>query len=230
MTAREPELGALVLAARRGEPDAFAGLVAATRTDLVARARAMAGAADAEDVAHEAYLAAWPRLHALREPALFRSWMRRIAARLATRARRRRGHVEGRRAPAEPSEPPRQDERLALDEILARLTPRQRSVLALTAEGHADREIAARLGIEAATVRVHRVAGRRRLRAALLALMLAFLATLGSHLREARDAVPPAPPAPAAKPTLVVIPLPSGTVLYATVAASTPAVAPRARS
>jgi RNA polymerase sigma-70 factor (ECF subfamily) len=82
----------LVWRAREGDVAAFEMIVERYRLPLVALAAARLGSvADAEDVAQEAFVQAFFRLHQLRQPAALLPWLRRLAERLAlTRLRRRR--------------------------------------------------------------------------------------------------------------------------------------------
>lgn len=121
--------------------------------------------AEAEDVSQEALLRAYRRFHALRDGQRFRSWLVRIAFRLAldrSRSLRRRRDRETSWAQPELRPPPQSAEQLAalnqFQERLARaldeLPGSQRLVMLLTAiEGHSVGETAAILGIPAGTVK-----------------------------------------------------------------------------
>jgi RNA polymerase sigma factor (sigma-70 family) len=63
-------------------------------------------------------------------------------------------------------------QRAASDQRLERLTERQREILALIAAGHPNREIAARLGISARTVEVHKAHIMERLKCRSLAELM----------------------------------------------------------
>src|SRR5687767_1160977 len=173
----EDEKSEVVLRARAGDTEAFGELVEELWAPLVGLARAvLAGDPEAEDVVQEALLVAWRRLPALRDPARFPAWVRRIVV------RRCLGQLRRRRLRPIPLELPAGDHRRAqrpaatnfaaateaaidVSRLLAALPPRQRAVLYLTAvEGCTDREIAAMLGILAPTVRVHRLRAARRVR------------------------------------------------------------------
>ena len=168
MTPRTPLAGVdamiadLVTAARNGSRDAFGELVEGHWDRLVRLARSLVGDADAEDVVQEALVVAWTKLAALSDPAKFGAWVGRIVFRRCLRAgRRRRGDVALDQAP-EPSGSCAAESVLTVWQVLARLAPRQRAVLHLTAvEGMTDAEIAPLLGITPASVRAH----RRRARA-----------------------------------------------------------------
>lgn len=146
-----------VRAAQGGDRQAFGALVEEHWTRLVRLTRSVVGETDAEDIAQESLVVAWQRLASLRDPGHFAPWLLRLAFRRSLRhARRSRGAIALCDAP-EPSHSP--DPGVGLDawRILARLAPRQRAVMHLTAvEGMSDGEIAVALGITAASVRSHR--------------------------------------------------------------------------
>lgn len=129
---------------------------------------------DAEEIAQETFLRAFRRLGSLRDPRRFRSWVGRIASRLALNRRRSRArrlaretgwHSEG-FGPGFPI-PPEAGDRMAMREVrrsVDRLPEKYRAVLLLSAvEGMASREVAGLLGIRPGTVRsrLHQV--RKRL-------------------------------------------------------------------
>ena len=66
----------LVQAALRGDPAAFAALVAPARGRAMAIVARLVGADEAEDVVQEALLRAFLGLSRLREPARFESWLK----------------------------------------------------------------------------------------------------------------------------------------------------------
>lgn len=74
----------LVLQARRGDSAAFARLIERyERTALTVAYGCVSDAATASDVTQEAFLRAWQRLDALKEPARFGAWLTRIVRNLA---------------------------------------------------------------------------------------------------------------------------------------------------
>jgi RNA polymerase sigma-70 factor, ECF subfamily len=91
--------------------------------------RMLRGSHDADDVAQDAFIAAFARLQQLREPALFRGWLLRIAAREVQRRLRRNklsNEIElarGRSNPLDPGSPAAElrVELAALDRALRRL-------------------------------------------------------------------------------------------------------------
>ncbi len=153
----------LVHAALAGSRDAFGSLVESHWDRLVRLARSVVGDAEAEDVVQDSLVVAWTRLAGLSDPQRFGAWASRIVFRRCLRAnRRQRGRVALDAIP-EPSQARDPEAALSAWQVLARLAPRQRAVLHLTAvEGMTDAEIAPVLGITPASVRAH----RRRARAA----------------------------------------------------------------
>jgi RNA polymerase sigma-70 factor (ECF subfamily) len=153
----------LVQAALDGNRDAFGSLVESHWDRLVRLARSVVGDAEAEDVVQDSLVVAWTRLAGLSDPQKFVPWVSRIVFRRCLRANhRQRGRIALDAIP-EPSRWCDPEASLSAWQILARLAPRQRAVLHLTAvEGMTDAEIAPVLGITPASVRAH----RRRARAA----------------------------------------------------------------
>jgi RNA polymerase sigma-70 factor (ECF subfamily) len=115
----------------------------------------------AEEAVGEAFSRAAARAARLRDPV---AWLYRVAFNVANdELRRERRHGVGVRDPVQ--QPPDLSEVL---EALKRLPPRERAVMALFYVLDLPvREVAARLGIAAATVRVHLTRGRRHLAALL---------------------------------------------------------------
>jgi RNA polymerase sigma-70 factor (ECF subfamily) len=114
----------------------------------------------AEDAVAEAFARAVEHSGRIREPV---PWIFRTAFRIAARELRR----EKRLLPAAPDPVPGLDPGEIQDVIraLAVLSPNQRAAVLLhDLEGFPGREVAALLGISAATVRVHLFRGRGRLR------------------------------------------------------------------
>ena len=131
--------------------------------------------AEAEDVSQEALLRAYRRFHLLRDAHRFRSWLVRIAFRLALdrlRSLRRRADRETLWARPELRPPPQSAEQLAaqsqfqerLGRALEELPDGQRLVMLLTAmQGHSVDETAAILGVPAGTVKSRLFKARKRL-------------------------------------------------------------------
>jgi RNA polymerase sigma-70 factor, ECF subfamily len=111
----------------------------------------------AEEAVSEAFARASAQASSLRDPA---AWLYRVAFNVANdelrRERRERSH-----GPSEAQPPP---EVAGLFEALKRLPPRERAAMALFYVLDLPvSEVASRLGIASATVRVHLMRGRRRL-------------------------------------------------------------------
>jgi len=145
----------LVARAREGDLSAFEMIVGRHRAALVALAAGRLGSlADAEDVAQEAFVQAFFRLHQLRKPEALLPWLRRLTDRLALmRLRRRR---------EEPVEPTRIAEMRreqapgtsAAEELLSELPAPMRQTVALTyLAGYTCAETASLLGIREGTVK-----------------------------------------------------------------------------
>lgn len=166
-----PSDAALVAAARAGSDAAFARLVDRHQGALRGFLRRTVGPA-ADDVAQEAFVAAWTSLRRLRDPAGFRPWLFGIAWRKAAdraRAERRGASRDGAwletTAPAAGIAPA---DRIALDRALADLAPAERACVALClAQDWSHAEAAAALGLPLGTVKSHVARGRARLLAAL---------------------------------------------------------------
>ena len=84
----------LVIAARRGDKRAFVEIVARHQAMVCGIALGILGEfAASEDAAQEAFLTAWRKIHALREPEHLRGWLAQIARNAALgHLRRRQGH------------------------------------------------------------------------------------------------------------------------------------------
>lgn len=172
-----PEEAELVERARRGDHDAYAQLVreheqAAFRVAYVL----VRSAADAEDVAQEAFVKAYRALGRFRAGSPFRPWLLRIVgneARNHRRAAGRRAHHQHRAAMLEPvtSSPAADDEvqeresRRHLLTALDSLPEGERAALAgRYLAGLTDAETAAALGVPRATVKMRAWRGLNRLR------------------------------------------------------------------
>ena len=134
----------------------------------------LGNAADAQDAAQDAFVAAWRQLPRLRDPDTFDAWLQRIAinaARMVHRARRRRNVRE---IAADSADLERTEVAVAdpdaemLDRALAGLDIDQRSILVLHhLERRSVAEIAAVLGIPTGTAKSRLFAARRALQTAI---------------------------------------------------------------
>jgi len=172
-----PEEAELVERARRGDHEAYAALVreheqAAFRVVYVI----VRSAADAEDVAQEAFVKAYRALGRFRAGSPFRPWLLRIVgneARNHRRAAGRRDFHQRRAAVLEPVSPARaadvelleRESRRRVLAALAQLPEREReAVAARYVAGLTDAETAAALGVPRATVKMRAWRGLNRLR------------------------------------------------------------------
>jgi RNA polymerase sigma-70 factor, ECF subfamily len=153
----------LVRATRLGHRDAFASLVGRYERVVWVTARRILGDDDAvADAAQEAFLQAYRRLHALREPSLFAGWLLRIARREASRmARLRSRHPTlsldecDNERPSRPDGPegPFSADSEELLAAIADLPDHERSVVVLRyVDGRSVAEIAAACGRPVGTV------------------------------------------------------------------------------
>ena len=170
-------------AAARGDRDAYGRIVAACQNTVTAVALAITRDVPAsEDIAQDAFLAAWQNLKRLQNPASFLPWLRQITRNLARdhlRANRHRP-LDGEGAEiaislaADPAPTPAQqlveDEREhAAAELIAALPDDSREVLLLYyREGQSSRQVAALLGLSDAAVRKRLSRARQGLRDDLL--------------------------------------------------------------
>jgi RNA polymerase sigma-70 factor (ECF subfamily) len=173
----DPEL---VERARRGDDAAFGTLVDRHRTAVFRAALAALGTReDAEEVAQEAFVAAFQHLQDFREDASFKTWLLSIAWRKAlTRRRTVRTFLRRFVQPPEDTEwqvpdAGRTQEQAVLDDELhghirreiARLAPKFRDALLLASAGeHSYNDIAGMLGIPVGTLKWRVNEARRQLR------------------------------------------------------------------
>lgn len=91
MGARLNEITAVIERIQQGEPEAYTKVIERFQDMAVGYAYAALGdLALAEDVAQEAFIAAYYTIGALQEPAAFPGWFQRIVQTQINRARRRR--------------------------------------------------------------------------------------------------------------------------------------------
>jgi RNA polymerase sigma-70 factor, ECF subfamily len=173
----------LVRVARLGRRDAFASLVDRYERVVWVTARRILGDDHAAaDAAQEAFLQAYRRLHALREPSLFAGWLLRIARREATRMARLRSRHPTRSldecVEEQPSHPDDSEGRFSADseELLAAiadLPDHERSVVVLRyVDGRSVAEIAAASGRPVGTVTKQLSRALERLRLTLTEVIL----------------------------------------------------------
>ena len=178
----DPEL---VGRARRGDDAAFGMLVDRHRTSVFRAALAALGAReDAEEVAQEAFVAAYRHLAEFREDASFKTWLLSIAWRKAlTRRRSVKSFLRRFVQPPESQEwqvpdAGRTPEQAVLDEELrgqvrrgiSTLAPKLRDALLLATAGeHSYSDIAAMLGIPVGTLKWRVNEARKQLKARLAA-------------------------------------------------------------
>ncbi len=152
--------GQLVARARKGDLSAFETIVERHRAAVVAVAAARLGSlADVEDVAQDAFVQAYFRLHQLRKPEALLPWLRRLTDRLAvTRLRGRReeavepASLERLRAARAGADGGRHEGEAT--EALAGLPTAMRQTVALTyLAGYTCAEAAALLGVREGTVK-----------------------------------------------------------------------------
>jgi RNA polymerase sigma-70 factor, ECF subfamily len=175
----------LVARARQGDAAAFGELVERHRAAVYRAVQAATGSAsEAEDVAQEAFLAAYRKMATYRGEASFKTWLLTIAWRRAIARRRRLASFWRRFVSADPPEtasPPhaRTQESVLIEEertrhvmrLVRALPARLRDPLLLCASGDQTyREIAAVLGIPEGTLKWRVSEARRRLKQRLAAL------------------------------------------------------------
>ncbi len=133
---------------------------------LLATARALAGADNAEDVLQDAYLRARDRIGQLRDRQALDAWLMRIVASTAFNLHRRRRGLLDRLPLLAPREDPLAP-RATLDDLIDELTPRERTVLVLQhAYGYRLDEVARIVGTSHVNARTIAFRARRRLAAA----------------------------------------------------------------
>ncbi|WP_419317259.1 RNA polymerase sigma factor [Caulobacter sp. ErkDOM-E] len=163
----------LVRAARAGSQAAFARLVAIHEKPLRGFLR-KSGWFDADDIAQEAFVAAWTSLGRLRADDGFRAWLYGIAwrkaqdqHRAASRSARRDEDWRGQEALEAVSEVAQED-RMALQAALDTLPADQRACVTLClGQGWSHPEASEALGLPLGTVKSHVTRGRERLQAVL---------------------------------------------------------------
>ena len=122
----------------------------------------------ADDIAQDAFIAAWKHMPALREGAAFEPWVKRIAARLYIKHWRYEARFGAEDAAADPGHDPDPGSTLDLDSALARLSSAERLCVSMNVgAGFTHEEVAAVLRMPLGTVKSHVRRGLDRLRAKL---------------------------------------------------------------
>lgn len=165
----------LLAKARAGSPAALGALIDRHQQAVRAFLRRLLGdAAEADDVAQDAFIAAWEGLGTYRGQASVRSWLCAIAWRKAKDSRRGSARRRARdaaydeRANLEQAASVSAEDRLALHAALAELPIEQRAAVALCLAGefsHADAALI--LNMPLGSVKSHVSRGRERLLKAL---------------------------------------------------------------
>lgn len=162
--------------AKKGDADAFAFLVETYETSVYRLALRMCGNAhDAEEVAQEAFVAAWKGLPAFRGESKFSSWLYQLTTNAAIDfLRREKRHraatpIEDEPEPATPDTPQQALEesevRQALQQALDSLTPEHRQIFLLRQMRQLSyEEIGRLLGLEAGTVKSRLSRAKKQLR------------------------------------------------------------------
>jgi RNA polymerase sigma factor (sigma-70 family) len=167
--------GPLVRAARAGSKAAFARLVDRHQQALRGFLRRAHGSwAEADDIAQEAFVAAWTGLDRLKDDDAFRPWLFGIAyrkAQTAARSARRGAARDGEWSKEEASSATpglAPDERMALEAALGELPADQRAAVILClGEGWTHADAAQALGLPLGTLKSHVARGRDKLLAGL---------------------------------------------------------------
>jgi len=181
ISALERQLAGDVASAARGDRDAFARLIAATSGVVCAVALAITrDVPSSEDIAQEAFLAAWLGLPRLRDPSSFLPWLRQVT-RFRARSWLRRVPPRADRdadttlaavpdpAPTAEQQLLADDDRRALDEAFAALPEDAREVVTLYyREGASTAQLADLLGVGEPAIRQRLARARSALRAHLL--------------------------------------------------------------
>lgn len=188
----DDELTALVQRVRGGSSSAFEELASRVRHRVTGWARRVVGDRDeAEDVAQLVLVRMHERLSEFEGRSRFGSWLYRITRNIALERRRsetRRSALLARELSSEPDtarDPTDTADSSHVHHLVAAyfdaLSPRQREVFDLVElRGLSTSDVAARLGIEASTVRVLLLRARRTIRARMLAQHPGLLEDFGS--------------------------------------------------
>ncbi|MCB9793116.1 MAG: sigma-70 family RNA polymerase sigma factor [Alphaproteobacteria bacterium] len=162
--APEESTALLVRAAQAGDREAYHALHARYRGMVHAITLAHLPAAEAEEVAQDAFLTAWQRLPELRAPEGFGAWLGRIARHRCIDRGRRRRELTG--LPLERAQAPRPsaEARQVMEHIRALPEAYRETLLMRLVEGMTGPEIAVATGLTAGSVRVNLHRGMKLLR------------------------------------------------------------------
>ena len=163
---------ALIVAAQARDQAAFGELVKRRQGWARALLRRMClNAAEADDLAQEAFIKAWDRLRDLETPAAFPGWFRRIAVTTFLMAKRRQKAVfeeidDASPIASEDSTPEAAaGAKIDLERALARLSDAERLCVTLNhGEGLSHSEIVDMTGLPLGTVKSHVLRGTEKLR------------------------------------------------------------------
>lgn len=158
--------------ARRGDVEAFERLYRKNVGRVYGVCLRMVGdRALAEDLAQEAFVLAWRKLHTFRGDSAFSSWLHRLAVNVVLSRQRARRRREARVVPVDDPEvhhlprSPRAGAALDLRRAIATLPPAARQVFLLhDVEGLRHAEIAAAMDIAVGTSKAHLHRARKLLR------------------------------------------------------------------
>jgi len=163
---------ALILASQARDQNAFSELV--RRRQGWARAllrRMCANAAEADDLAQEAFIKAWERIRDLETPAAFPGWFRRVAVTTFLMAKRRQKAqfevIDDASPIADETSTPEAaaGAKIDLEKALSRLSDPERLCVTLNhGEGLSHSEIVDMTGLPLGTVKSHVLRGTEKLR------------------------------------------------------------------
>jgi RNA polymerase sigma-70 factor (ECF subfamily) len=162
----------IVVRAMTGDDAAFGELVLRRQKRVRDLMRRLCGDhALADDLAQQAFVQAWRRLHDLRDPGAFGGWLKRVAVNvwLAEARRAQLAFEDDEEAFAEIPDPAPSPERAAgridLERALAGLRPAERVCVVLAhGEGMTHAEIAETAGLPLGTVKSHVLRGTEKLK------------------------------------------------------------------
>jgi RNA polymerase sigma-70 factor (ECF subfamily) len=169
---RMPEMGDAVRLAQAGDPDAFETVYREHAGRVYALCLRMSGDhVRARELLQDVFVRAWGKLRSYRGDAAFGTWLHRLAVNevlMQWRAEGRRGGEELEADAGSGVRGPLIEERIDLEQAIARLPAGCRQVLVLhDIEGYEHAEIGTLMGIAEGTSKAHLFRARRLLREAL---------------------------------------------------------------